>query len=454
MRLSAWYLAIVSPVLLAPSVPAWAAGRAAYADIGTTATRLSIDGQPGRFYPTYGRQSDREMYAPLREELAGLGLQFRITGSSAEAVLRGKSVATWPVVEKRELLPKTGTPATVLHVGASYYLPVRACAALVGRPVAWDYSANLLRLGEGTQAAKAAPTPAPVTTKPATATPAKTAAAPATSPAAAPSDATRAAALAMAAAVTRTLPVPGGPLVRGSLRATTEVAVEALNNPAPTSTPPSPVVQAVVRRSSNSLAFRGGVVQRNAAEILRSVRGPLQGKLVCVDAGHGGHSGGAQGLNGAQEKNVTLQIALEVAQALQDAGATIIMPRVDDTYISLDERIDFANTQKADLFVSIHCNAMPTHNTVSGTETYYDTPQSAALARAIHPQVAGTVAGRDGGIRRRGFAVIRRTTMPSVLVEVAYIDHLGDEAKLTNPLFQRQVGESIRDGVVRFFDTP
>lgn len=450
MRLSAWYLAIVSPVLLAPAVPAWAGGRAAFADVGTTATRLSLDGQPARFYPTYGRQSDRELYAPLREELASVGLQFRITGASAEAVLRGKTVATWPVVEKWELLPKTGQPATVLHVGTSYYLPVRACGALVGRTVAWDYTNNMLRLGEGAPVAKAAPA-APVK---AVAAPVKPAPAPTKTAAVATPDEARRTALAAAAVVTRSVPLPGGPVLHASLKAASEVAIDGLNNPPAQAAPAAPAIQAVVRRSTNSLAFRGGVVQRSAADIVRSVRGPLQGKLICVDAGHGGYSQGALGLGGAKEKDVTLQIALEVAQALQEAGATIIMPRVDDTYISLDERIDFANTQKADLFVSIHCNAMPTHNTVSGTETYYDTPQSAALARAIHPQVAGTVAGRDGGIRRRGFAVIRRTAMPSVLVEVAYIDHLGDEAKLTDPLFQRQVGESIREGVVRFFDAP
>ena len=135
-------------------------------------------------------------------------------------------------------------------------------------------------------------------------------------------------------------------------------------------------------------------------------------------------------------------------------GGTVV--RIDgypQSYVSLDDRIDFANTRGCDLFISIHCNAMPTHNTVSGTETYYYTPQSLGLAQALHPTVVGVVRERDGGIRRRGFAVIRRTTMPSVLVEVAYIDHLGDEEKLTNPLFQRQVGEAIRAGAVRYFET-
>jgi N-acetylmuramoyl-L-alanine amidase len=59
--------------------------------------------------------------------------------------------------------------------------------------------------------------------------------------------------------------------------------------------------------------------------------------------------------------------------------------------------------------------------------------------------------GRDGGIRRRQFAVVRHTTMPSVLLEVGYIDHRGDEAKLNDPSIQEAFGDAIRDGVIRYF---
>src|SRR5262245_32506835 len=89
----------------------------ARAQSGATATRLSIEGQAARYYPTYGRVTDAELYAPLREELAALGLQFRITPTTAAASLNGKPVATWGVVRTLEALPKTGQPATVLLLG-------------------------------------------------------------------------------------------------------------------------------------------------------------------------------------------------------------------------------------------------------------------------------------------------------------------------------------------------
>jgi N-acetylmuramoyl-L-alanine amidase len=204
--------------------------------------------------------------------------------------------------------------------------------------------------------------------------------------------------------------------------------------------------------SRGTRAFQGRDIER-IKELLAQGELVLRGKTVCIDAGHGGHSGGARGVTGLQEKDLCLAMALEAARALREAGATVLLTRDDDTYLSLDQRIEIANEKGADLFISIHCNAMPRPNTMSGTETYYYTAQSLDLARALHPGMAGAMGGRDGGIRRRAFAVIRRTEMPSVLLEVGYINHSGDEQKLADAAYQRSVGEAIRDGVIRYFAT-
>lgn len=201
---------------------------------------------------------------------------------------------------------------------------------------------------------------------------------------------------------------------------------------------------------------RQGLIQGRDVEKIRELLAQgeimLRGKVICIDAGHGGHSAGARGVTAdVWEKNLCLQMAQEAARALREAGATVILTRDDDTYLSLDERIDIANEKQVDLFISIHCNAMPRANTMTGTETYYCTPQSLDLARALHSGMVGAMGGRDGGIRRRGFAVIRRTTMPSVLLEVGYINADGDEQKLSDTNYQRSVGEAIRDGVIRYF---
>jgi N-acetylmuramoyl-L-alanine amidase len=205
---------------------------------------------------------------------------------------------------------------------------------------------------------------------------------------------------------------------------------------------------------TRKLASRGGVQGRDLdrlKQVLGAGEGVLRGKVICIDAGHGGHSSGAMGVTGLWEKDLTLRMALEAARALQEAGATVIMTRGDDTYVSLEDRVDIANQRGADVFISIHCNSMPHMNMMSGTESYYCTAHSLDLARALHPQIVGVMAGRDGGIRRRGFFVIKHTQMPSVLLEVGYINQNDDEQKLADTENQRSIGSAVRDGVVRYF---
>jgi N-acetylmuramoyl-L-alanine amidase len=144
-------------------------------------------------------------------------------------------------------------------------------------------------------------------------------------------------------------------------------------------------------------------------------------------------------------------MARELARALREAGAEVLMTRDEDIYIGLAERVDFANTQGCDLFISIHCNSTPRRNSASGTQTYYCTPQSLELAQAIHSTLQPYVGGPDGGVRRAQFKVIRLTTMPSVLLEIAYINHEGDASKLAEPLFRTGVGDVVRDGIALYF---
>lgn len=179
----------------------------------------------------------------------------------------------------------------------------------------------------------------------------------------------------------------------------------------------------------------------------------LAGRVICVDAGHGGKSAGARGLHNL-EKDLCLKMSLELRRALQARGATVIMPRESDVYVSLDERCAFANNASAEIFISIHCNSMPRRNTQSGSETYWRTPQSLRLAQSLHPRLVEAVKGRDGGIRNQSFAVIRETLMPSVLLEVAYINNSRDELLLADGDFHANLAESVAEGVVVYFSEP
>ena len=181
--------------------------------------------------------------------------------------------------------------------------------------------------------------------------------------------------------------------------------------------------------------------------------GSLRGRVIVVDAGHGGHSSGARGLN-YLEKDLCLKMARELQGALAEHGATVIMTRTGDEYVSLDARCNIANRSGAEIFISIHCNSMPRRNTASGTETYWhSSKQSLRLARALHGRVVSQVGGRDGGIRNRSFQVIRETSMPSVLLEIAYINNTLDEQLLANGDFHVRLADSLARGVLDYFGT-
>jgi len=176
----------------------------------------------------------------------------------------------------------------------------------------------------------------------------------------------------------------------------------------------------------------------------------LYGRTIILDPGHGGHDAGASGLYN-KEKELCLRMILEVKQALEARGASVILTRSSDMYVSLEQRTTLANTSGADLFISIHCNSMPRRNSASGSQTYYYTPQSTRLARALHGRVVGSVKGKDGGIRRARFWVVRQTVMPSVLLEVAFINHTGDEQVMAATDFQATLGEALAQGVLDYF---
>jgi N-acetylmuramoyl-L-alanine amidase len=179
--------------------------------------------------------------------------------------------------------------------------------------------------------------------------------------------------------------------------------------------------------------------------------GSLAGHTVIVDAGHGGHHAGATGLN-YLEKELCLKMAFELQRSLEAKGARVIMTRTSDLFVSLDDRCRIANQSGGEIFISIHCNSMPRRNMQSGSESYWhSSEQSRRLARALHPRLVASVRGRDGGIRNRSFQVIRETSMPSVLLEIAYINNTQDEILLSDADFHHRLAENLTKGVMDYF---
>ncbi|MDP4085840.1 MAG: cell wall-binding repeat-containing protein [Bacillota bacterium] len=222
-----------------------------------------------------------------------------------------------------------------------------------------------------------------------------------------------------------------------------------------TNSVPSSIRQLVVDKSISNFIVLGGTGSVSAtipAQLIGQPAGQLQGLKIVVDAGHGGIDNGASG-NNLLEKNVTLAVAEDLKTLLINAGANVVMTRDSDSYPTLQDRVDIANSIHADSFISIHCNAST--STASGTETYWNSQyvgtQSQELAQDIQTQMVTKLGTVDRGVKESDFYVIKNTTMPSVLAELAFITNSSDAAKLGNPLYQEAAAEAIFTGYLNYF---
>lgn len=174
--------------------------------------------------------------------------------------------------------------------------------------------------------------------------------------------------------------------------------------------------------------------------------------VVMVDPGHGGPDPGAIGIGGLQEKVIVMSIAQQVASLLDQQGVQAVLTRTGDYDFDLEPRVAMAERMNANLFVSIHANAISlSRPDVNGLETYYfSSASSGRLARTIHNSILQGVDIQDRGIRTARFYVLRRTSMPSVLIEVGFVTGREDAAKLSNPTYQSQMAQAIARGILQY----
>jgi N-acetylmuramoyl-L-alanine amidase len=184
--------------------------------------------------------------------------------------------------------------------------------------------------------------------------------------------------------------------------------------------------------------------------------GKLAGKIVVVDAGHGGHDNGAKSpAKDAYEKNLTLKIAKQLSEKLANEGATVIMTRKTDVFIELKERAEIANRNGASFFISCHINSNTLSNSTSGGITFYHKkdPIGQLLADCIQNEIA-KVSGlksfgswSDGRIYESGFSVLRNSKMPAVLIEFGFINHNFDRKRMMTTDFQEAVAGAVVKGL-------
>ncbi len=177
---------------------------------------------------------------------------------------------------------------------------------------------------------------------------------------------------------------------------------------------------------------------------------PNSRMVVVVDPGHGGRDPGAVGIGGLREKDIVLEISQQVAAILQQNGVQVVLTRDYDVEIDLEPRVALAEQVRATLFVSIHANAISmSRPDVNGLETYYY-DSGFGLARTIHQSMLQSLPMRDRGVKRARFYVIRRTSMPAVLVETGFVTGAEDAQLLANPVFRSQIAQAIAKGILLY----
>ncbi len=219
------------------------------------------------------------------------------------------------------------------------------------------------------------------------------------------------------------------------------------------------------------------------------------GKVV-IDPGHGGHDHGTTGPTGLLEKELVLEVALQLGAMIEEKlGSEVVYTRTTDTFIPLEERTAIANNNKADLFVSIHANSSPLKS-ISGAEVYYlnftnskdalevaarenaghgknifelrDLLQKIALkdkadesrefATKLQTHLHGAwlklnSGARNRGVKRAPFVVLIGASMPSVLAEVGFVSNPRDEQSLKKPESRTKLAEALFRGVQQYAST-
>ncbi|MBE9034901.1 N-acetylmuramoyl-L-alanine amidase, partial [aff. Roholtiella sp. LEGE 12411] len=172
--------------------------------------------------------------------------------------------------------------------------------------------------------------------------------------------------------------------------------------------------------------------------------------LVVIDPGHGGKDSGAPDLSGLLEKDVVLPIGRRIAAILEQNGVQAVLTRDADFFVELQGRVDIAERVNATVFVSVHANSVDGRPDVNGLEVYYY-DSGYALAEVVRKSILQNIDTiKDRGTRKARFYVLRKSSMPSILVETGYMSGREDNPRLGTAEYQNRMAEAIARGVLKY----
>jgi len=212
-----------------------------------------------------------------------------------------------------------------------------------------------------------------------------------------------------------------------------------------------------------------------------NLSGPTPGlKVIAIDPGHGGRDTGK--VNAGQkvlEKEATLDTARRLKLLLEAQGFTVVLTRSDDRFVELAERPEIATRESADLFISLHFNAVEAEATrVTGVEVYTMTPQfqlsadrrlddhvpvfnpgnamdpwNTVLGYHLHRALLSSLKVPDRGLKRGRYVVLRLARCPAVLIEAGFLSHDGEARRIATPQYRQEIAAAIAAGVHNYVTT-
>jgi N-acetylmuramoyl-L-alanine amidase len=186
--------------------------------------------------------------------------------------------------------------------------------------------------------------------------------------------------------------------------------------------------------------------------------GILRGKVIVVDPGHGGSNPGAVE-NNTRETDNNLAVSLKLRDKLTKAGAKVVMTRESDRTVApegsslgeeLSARVNIAEANNADIFVSIHSNSNPDPS-LYGTMTFYPSGKASKLALEVQNSIIAQTGAADKGTSPATFYVLRNTSMPSILVEMGFVSNAAEAKRLQEDSYRNKVAQGVFNGLVKYF---
>ncbi|MCX7921943.1 MAG: N-acetylmuramoyl-L-alanine amidase [Clostridia bacterium] len=204
-------------------------------------------------------------------------------------------------------------------------------------------------------------------------------------------------------------------------------------------------------------AVTGQSTSNNNTSVDKPVESKPREAIVVVDPGHGGDDQGTYH-GDMLEKNINLDISKRLVKLLKNDGINVVITRESDVFVGLKERAEMANNLDAALFISVHNNEMTGQPGYRGTETLYcpspntveDKMNGKKLAAIVQKELVKTLKTIDNGIiSRPNLAVLRRTKMPAVIAEIAYVSNPSDRARLDSAEFRQKAAGALARSVLK-----